>query len=92
MKIGGRGQATIPKPLRERFGLASGEEVEFHVVNDQLVLKKATPRLNLDKWRGYCHDSFAELGYEASTISLRTSEADDNGHRHKRLVGYSPAQ
>ncbi len=64
MKIGERGQVTVPKRLRERFGLAPGEEVEFQVVNDQIVLKKAAPQLNLDKWKGYCRDSFTELSYE----------------------------
>ena len=64
MKIGERGQVTVPKRLRERFGLAPGEEVEFQVINDQIVLKKAAPKLNLDKWKGYCRDSFTDLGYE----------------------------
>ena len=64
MKIGERGQVTVPKRLRERFGLGPGEEVEFQVVNDQIVLKKAAPKLNLDKWKGYCRDSFTVLGYE----------------------------
>ena len=64
MKIGERGQVTVPKRLRERFGLAPGEKVEFQVVNDQIVLKKAARKLNLDKWKGYCRDSFTDLGYE----------------------------
>ena len=65
MKIGERGQVTVPKRLRERFGLAPGEKVEFQVVNDQIVLKKAARKLNLDKWKGYCRDSFTDLGYES---------------------------
>ena len=64
MKVGERGQVTVPKRLRERFGLAPGEEVEFQVVNDQIVLVKAAPKLNLEKWKGYCRDSFTDLGYE----------------------------
>ncbi len=41
MKIGERGQVTIPKKYRNRFGLSSATEVEFTEQNGQLVLKKA---------------------------------------------------
>ena len=34
MKIGERGQVTIPKDLQERFGLKPETEVEFEVVNN----------------------------------------------------------
>lgn len=43
MKIGERGQVTIPLQHRRRFGLKPAAEVEFVVVNNQLVLKKADP-------------------------------------------------
>jgi AbrB family looped-hinge helix DNA binding protein len=41
MKIGERGQVTIPKKYRNRFGLAPAMEVEFAEQAGQLVLKKA---------------------------------------------------
>lgn len=63
MKIGERGQVTIPKVLRERFGLGPDTEVEFHVRRNVLVLRKKTRPLNLDKWKGKCRRSFEELGY-----------------------------
>ena len=62
MTVGERGQITIPKALRERFGLAPGADVEFAVVDDTLVLRKARRKLDLSKWKGYCRESFAELG------------------------------
>ena len=40
MKIGARGQVTIPKPLRQRFGLTSATEVQFVEKNGELVLQK----------------------------------------------------
>jgi AbrB family looped-hinge helix DNA binding protein len=40
MKIGERGQATIPKQFRSRFGLAPATDVEFAEQNGQLILKK----------------------------------------------------
>ena len=63
MKIGERGQVTIPKNIRERFGLGPQTDVEFRVVNGSIVLKKAAKRLNLGKWKGRCGESFSELGY-----------------------------
>ncbi len=66
MKIGERGQVTIPKDIREQFGLGPDTEVEFRVVNDSIVLKKAPKKLNLAKWKGRCGDSFAKLGYSSA--------------------------
>lgn len=40
MKIGERGQVTIPKKYRNRFGLAPATEVEFVEQGGHLVLKK----------------------------------------------------
>lgn len=63
MKIGERGQVTIPKDIREQFGLGPETEVEFSVVAGSIVLKKAPKKLNLAKWKGRCGDSFVKLGY-----------------------------
>jgi AbrB family looped-hinge helix DNA binding protein len=65
MKIGDRGQVTIPKDIREQFRLGPDTEVEFSVVNGSIVLKKAPRKLNLAKWKGRCGDSFAKLGYSS---------------------------
>ena len=63
MKIGERGQVTIPKDIRDRFGLSAETEVEFQVINGSIVLKKAPKKLNFAKWKGRCGRSFAKLGY-----------------------------
>jgi AbrB family looped-hinge helix DNA binding protein len=65
MRIGERGQVTIPKAIRDRFGLGPETEVEFSVVHGFIVLKKAPKKLDLRKWKGYCKESFAELGYRS---------------------------
>ena len=65
MKIGERGRITIPKEIRDRFGLGPQTEVEFHVVQGVIVLKKAPKKLDLQKWRGRCKGSFAKLGYSS---------------------------
>ncbi len=63
MKVGERGQVTIPKEIREKFGLGPNAEVEFHVIKGAIVLKKAPKKLQLDKWKGRCKSSFVELGH-----------------------------
>jgi AbrB family looped-hinge helix DNA binding protein len=63
MKIGRHGQITIPKDLRERFGLKPETEVEFQVVNNSILLRKKPGRLNLARWKRRCSKSFEELGY-----------------------------
>lgn len=63
MRVGERGQVTIPKEIRDRFGLRPNAEVEFHVENGSIVLKKTAKRLSLEKWKGHCKASFRKLGY-----------------------------
>ena len=54
MKIGMRGQVTIPKALRERFGLVPETEVDFVEKRGELVLKKQpkSGSRNPHKWIG----------------------------------------
>jgi AbrB family looped-hinge helix DNA binding protein len=65
MKIGERGQVTIPKEIREQFGLGPETEVDFRVVGGSIVLEKSPRKLDLSKWKGSCADSFAKLGYSS---------------------------
>jgi AbrB family looped-hinge helix DNA binding protein len=65
MKVGERGQVTIPKPLRERYGLGPKTEIEFSVANDSIVLRKKPQKLNFKRWKGRCRGSFAALGYDS---------------------------
>lgn len=65
MKIGERGQVTIPRDIREQFGLRPDTEVEFRVVKGVLTIEKAPRKLDLQRWKGRCQSSFAELGYAA---------------------------
>ena len=63
MKIGERGQVTIPKHIRERFGLCPNSEVEFQVEDGRVILKKSPKRLNLENWKGRGKNSFKKLGF-----------------------------
>jgi AbrB family looped-hinge helix DNA binding protein len=64
MKIGERGQVTIPKYLRDRFGLKPETEVEFRVLDNSILLRKKPRKLALSRWKGRCRKSFEELGYK----------------------------
>ena len=63
MKIGERGQVTIPKDIREQFGLGPDTEVNFRIAEGTILLEKAPRKLDLGKWKGRCKESFAALGY-----------------------------
>jgi AbrB family looped-hinge helix DNA binding protein len=89
MRIGERGQVTIPKEIRDQFGLGPETEVEFHVMNGAIVLKKAPKKLNLAKWKGRCGGAFAKLSYTSVTSSSRTFAGDDHGHRHQHSARHS---
>jgi AbrB family looped-hinge helix DNA binding protein len=65
MKVGGRGQVTIPKDIRGKFGIRPNAEVEFKVVNGSIVLRKAPKKSGIAKWRGRCKDTFTKLGYSS---------------------------
>ena len=65
MKLGERGQVTIPKEIRDKFGLGPDTDVEFHVVDGSIVLRKSPKKLDLDKWKGRCKQSFEDLGYDS---------------------------
>jgi AbrB family looped-hinge helix DNA binding protein len=65
MKVGERGQVTIPKQIREQFGLTPESNVEFRVVNGSIVLKKAPPKSDLRNSKGRCRKSFSRLGYSS---------------------------
>jgi AbrB family looped-hinge helix DNA binding protein len=54
---------TIPKDIRDRFGIGPNSDVEFHIENGSIVLRKAPKSLDLERWKGRCKPSFTDLGY-----------------------------
>ena len=42
MRISERGQITIPKQMRDRFGMSSNVEVEITPTDDGLLIRKRT--------------------------------------------------
>lgn len=55
MRIGERGQVTIPKALRQKYGLEPHDEVTFIESRGDLILRKARPpavQSGLRRWVG----------------------------------------
>ena len=51
-KLTSKGQVTLPKAVREKLGVHSGEEVGFEVIDGRLVITKVLTRSPFEKWRG----------------------------------------
>lgn len=42
MRVTEKGQVTIPKELRDAFGIGAGSEVAFEAADDVIVVRKVT--------------------------------------------------
>jgi AbrB family looped-hinge helix DNA binding protein len=52
-KITTKGQVTVPREVRNRLGLKTGDELEFVEENGVYRVKKILPPNQLKKYRGY---------------------------------------
>lgn len=57
MRISERGQITIPKPLRERYGLDHNVEVEVTPTDEGLLIRKQAAEHPIDRVYGILRDS-----------------------------------
>lgn len=48
-----KGQATIPKHVREILGVHPGDEIEFDVEDNLVLVHKKGKQLPFQKWCGY---------------------------------------
>lgn len=65
MKVGERGQITIPKAIRDQFGIGPDTEVRVVVENGEIIVRKVTSTLALEKWIGHCGERFREMGFDS---------------------------
>lgn len=62
-RVTSRGQVTIPKATREALGIGPGSEVEFVVRGNEAVMRKASIRAAIERWKGF-------LGQENTTDQI----------------------
>ena len=53
MRITEKGQVTIPKPIRQRYGLYPGTEVRFIEREHRVVVEKAQGTDSWQRYRGF---------------------------------------
>ena len=51
-RVTSKGQVTIPKRIRDAFGIEEGTRLEFEIEGEALRLRKVRDREVLDRWRG----------------------------------------
>ena len=51
-KVTSKGQVTIPKEVREKLGVRSGDAVGFEEKDGVLIITKAVTKSPFDKWMG----------------------------------------
>lgn len=74
-KVGDRGQVTIPKEFRDRFGIRGGDEVVIHEEEGRLVIEKPVTREDLAEGYRQRAERSREIDQELDAIS---KEADDH--------------
>ena len=58
MRIGRRGEVTIPKPLRDRFSLTPGTEVEVIAFEEGLLVRRVGAAHPVDRVAGILDSVF----------------------------------
>jgi AbrB family looped-hinge helix DNA binding protein len=74
-KVGKRGQVTIPKELRERFGITGGDDVVIHEEAGKLVIDRPVTREELAEGYRKRANRTRDLADELAGVS---TEADDH--------------
>jgi len=73
--VGDRGQVTIPKGLREAFGIEGGDEVVVHEESNKIVIEKPVSEADLAEGYRRRAERDGQLAEELAGVSR---EADDH--------------
>jgi len=73
-KVGERGQVTIPKELRERFGITGGDEVVIHGDGGKLVIERPLTHEELAEGYRQRAQQSRELAEEFEGVSKEADE------------------
>jgi AbrB family looped-hinge helix DNA binding protein len=64
-----KGQATIPLPIRKHLGISAGDDVQFLIVDGEVVLRKSNGATAFELGR----DSFGKWSSDDPTTSTHAS-------------------
>ncbi len=79
MRVTSKGQVTIPKAIREEYGLLPGTEVEFVRDGDDVVVRKAPgSRSRGEEFVKHLHEAGRELTMTTEEI-MRLTRGEDWG-------------
>ena len=73
--VGERGQVTIPKRLRETFGIQGGDEVTIREEGDKIVIETPTSRADLAEGYRKRAEQHRELADEMDGVSREANRA-----------------
>lgn len=73
-RVGERGQVTIPKALRDRFGIRGGDEVVIHEERGKLVIEPPVTREDLAEGYRRRAQRDREISAELDGISTEADE------------------
>lgn len=48
-----KSQVTVPKQIRAVLGVKPGDEIDFYLENDKVIVHKKPKKLHFEKWKGY---------------------------------------
>lgn len=68
-----KGQITIPKELRDRFGLKPGTEIKFEVLDGAITMLKSIGEDSIIKWRG---QGKLKIGTDDYLRQIRDEDSD----------------
>lgn len=80
-KVGQKGQAVIPKPIRDRFGIRPGDRVYFRVEDDRIVVETKSADEWLDEFLNACEKRPMpdDIDWDAAYYAQHEKEARDLG-------------
>jgi len=73
-RVGDRGQVTLPKALREEFGISGGDEVEIREEAGKIVIEKPVSREDLAAGYRERADQLQKINNEMAGVSQEADE------------------
>ena len=78
-KVTRQGQTTIPKDIREKYGIEEGDEVTYIDMGDHIILLPK-PKNPIEALRNLCVDE-AKTVYEIRTLASEEAVEDSERRR-----------